>query len=156
MTLTLARLESLTYSERGIHFLGQIHGIVFMKVAYYTGLHQLEIRQEPSPKIERPEDVLLRIDRVGICGSDVHYYSQGRIGQKCVQYPATLGHECSGTVVEVGAGGAGALPGERVVVDPAIACGQCDQCRAGRINTCRNVQFMGSPRRRRVRWPSTG
>jgi L-iditol 2-dehydrogenase len=117
-----------------------------MKVAYYTGLQKVEIREEPRPRIERAEDVLLRVDRVGICGSDVHYYSQGRIGQKCVQYPATLGHECSGTVVEVGTAVEGLSPGQRVFIEPAIACGQCDQCRAGRVHTCRNVQFMGSPR----------
>ena len=51
-----------------------------MKVAYLTGLRELELREEPEPKIERPDEVLLRIDRVGVCGSDVHYYTNGRIG----------------------------------------------------------------------------
>jgi len=116
-----------------------------MKVAYLTGLRELELREEPEPKIERPDEVLLRIDRVGVCGSDVHYYTNGRIGGQVVRYPATVGHECSATVAEVGPEVAGLKPGDRVAVDPAIACGTCDQCHARRRNTCRNLRFMGSP-----------
>jgi len=115
-----------------------------MKVAYFTALRQLEIREMPEPKLTRPGDVLLRIERVGVCGSDVHYYTKGGIGRQLVQYPATLGHECSATVMEVGAAVARLTPGDRVAVDPALVCGECDQCRAGRVNTCRNIQFMGS------------
>jgi L-iditol 2-dehydrogenase len=116
-----------------------------VKVAYLTGLRQLELREEAEPKLQRPGDVLLRMDRVGVCGSDVHYYTNGRIGTQIVQYPATVGHECSGTVVEVGSEVEGLEPGDRVAVDPALVCGTCDQCRAGRRNTCRNIRFMGSP-----------
>jgi len=116
-----------------------------MRVAYFTGLREMEIRDELEPKLIGPDDVLLRIDRVGVCGSDVHYYTQGRIGEQIVQYPATIGHECSGTVIEVGSGVDRLRPGDRVAVDPALVCGQCDQCRAGRSNTCRNIQFMGCP-----------
>jgi len=116
-----------------------------MKVAHFTGLRELKICEVPEPKLNQPEAVLLRIDRVGVCGSDVHYYTHGRIGQQIVEYPATLGHECSGTVVEVGAAVKRLAPGDRVAVDPAISCGSCDQCRAGRVHTCRNLKFMGSP-----------
>jgi L-iditol 2-dehydrogenase len=116
-----------------------------MKVAYFTALRQLELRDEPEPKIQRPEDVLLRIDRVGVCGSDVHYYTNGRIGDQVVQYPATVGHECSGTVMQTGSAVRGLTPGDRVAVDPAFACGTCDQCRAGRRNTCRRLKFMACP-----------
>lgn len=116
-----------------------------MKVAYLTGLRKLELRDEPEPKIERPGDVLVRMDRVGVCGSDVHYYANGRIGQQIVEYPATVGHECSGTVTDVGSAVDRLGPGDRVAVDPAMVCGTCDQCRAGRRNTCRNIRFMGSP-----------
>ena len=116
-----------------------------MKVAYFTGLRELEVCETPTPQLRRPDQVLLRIDRVGVCGSDVHYYTEGRIGKSAVQYPATLGHECSGTVVEVGSAVARLAPGDRVAVDPAMACGECDQCRAGRLNTCRKIQFMGYP-----------
>ncbi len=116
-----------------------------MRVAYFTGLRQLEIRDEAEPKLTQPGSVRVRIDRVGVCGSDVHYYTEGRIGNQRVQYPATLGHECAGTVVEVGAAVQRLKPGTRVAIDPALVCGECDQCRAGRNNTCRNIQFLGNP-----------
>ena len=116
-----------------------------MKVGYFTALKQLELREQPRPRLERPGDVLVRIDRVGVCGSDVHYYLHGRIGNQIVRYPATLGHECSGTVIEVGTRVERVRPGDRVAVDPAFPCGTCDQCRAGRENTCRRLQFMGVP-----------
>ena len=116
-----------------------------MKVAYFTALRQLELRDEPEPELTQPGAVLLRIDRVGVCGSDVHYYMNGRIGDQIVQYPATVGHECSATVVQAGSTVERRKPGDRVAVDPAMVCGTCDQCRAGRLNTCRNLQFMGCP-----------
>jgi L-iditol 2-dehydrogenase len=116
-----------------------------MKVAHFTGPKELEIVDLPTPSLNQPDAVLLRIDRVGVCGSDVHYYTEGRIGDQSLTYPATLGHECAGTVVEVGAEVERLKPGDRVAVDPAIVCGTCDQCREGRTNTCRNLQFMGCP-----------
>jgi L-iditol 2-dehydrogenase len=81
----------------------------------------------------------------GICGSDLHYYSDGRIGDQRVRYPMVLGHEGSAVVVEVGEGVQELRPGQQVVVDPALVCGTCDQCRAGRANTCRALRFLGSP-----------
>ncbi len=116
-----------------------------MKVAYFTRLRHLELRDEPPPAIEQPDQALVRIDRMGVCGSDVHYYAEGGIGSQRVEFPATLGHECAGTVVEAGAEATHLKPGDRVAIDPAFSCGTCDQCRAGRQNTCRNLRFMGSP-----------
>jgi L-iditol 2-dehydrogenase len=116
-----------------------------MKVAHFTGPRKLELFDLPEPKLNQPDAVLLRIQRVGICGSDVHYYLDGRIGNQILDYPATLGHECAGTVIEVGREVEGLRPGDRVAVDPAMVCGKCDQCRTGRTNTCRNLQFMGCP-----------
>jgi L-iditol 2-dehydrogenase len=116
-----------------------------MKIAQFTGLGKIEIAEGPKPAISRPEEVLLRIERVGVCGSDVHYFRQGGIGAQTLQYPATLGHECAGRVVEIGKAVESLKPGDRVAVDPAIACGGCDQCLAGRENTCRNLRFLGSP-----------
>jgi L-iditol 2-dehydrogenase len=116
-----------------------------MKTAHFTGIRRIELADVPEPVLERPDDVLLKIERVGICGSDVHYYLEGRIGDQALQYPATLGHECSGTVLETGAAVAGLKPGDRVAVDPAMPCGECDQCRAGRQHTCRRLHFMGVP-----------
>jgi L-iditol 2-dehydrogenase len=116
-----------------------------MKAAHFTGLRELSICEVPDPRLIRPDQVLLRIDRVGVCGSDVHYYTEGCIGDQVLQYPSSVGHECAGTIVEVGAEVSSLKPGDRVAVDPAISCGKCDQCRAGRPNTCRRLQFMGSP-----------
>lgn len=110
-----------------------------------TGLREIEVREAPEPKMEGPEDVLVRIDTIGVCGSDVHYYTAGKIGSQKVQYPQTVGHECSGTIVEIGPGVTRLKPGQRVAVEPAISCGNCDQCLAGRPHTCRNLKFMGCP-----------
>ncbi len=116
-----------------------------MRVAHFTAPKKLEIVDLPPPRLNRPDAVLLRVERVGVCGSDIHCYLEGRIGDRALVYPATVGHECAGTVVEVGAEVDRLLPGQRVAVDPAIVCGTCDQCRAGRTNTCRNLLFMGCP-----------
>ncbi|MDD4270075.1 MAG: alcohol dehydrogenase catalytic domain-containing protein, partial [Thermoguttaceae bacterium] len=75
-----------------------------MREARFTALRTIEFADVPEPAIARDDEVKVRIDRVGVCGSDVHYYVNGRIADRCVEYPATLGHECSGTVIEAGAG----------------------------------------------------
>jgi len=116
-----------------------------MRVAYLTALRSIEIREMPEPKIDQRDSVLLRIDRVGVCGSDVHYYREGRIGDQILELPATLGHESAGTVMEVGAGVERLQPGDRGAIEPAIVCGRCDQGRAGRSNTCRKLRFLGAP-----------
>lgn len=116
-----------------------------MKVACFTALRRIELIDAPEPELQRPGDVLLRIERVGICGSDVHYYLDGRIGNQVLHYPATLGHECSGTVLETGAAVEKLKVGDRVAVDPAFSCGTCDQCLSGRAHTCRHLRFMGNP-----------
>jgi L-iditol 2-dehydrogenase len=116
-----------------------------MKAAHFTGLRELAICEVPEPRVMHPGLVLVRIDRVGVCGSDVHYYTEGGIGDQILQYPASVGHECSGTIVEIGTNVSALKPGDRVAIDPAISCGKCDQCCADRPNTCRHLQFMGSP-----------
>jgi len=116
-----------------------------MKAAFFTALRRIELADAPEPKLAQPGDVLLAIDRVGVCGSDVHYYLDGRIGDQVLRYPATLGHECSGTVLAAGDAAKDLTPGDRVAVDPAFPCFACDQCRAGRFHTCRHLRFMGLP-----------
>jgi L-iditol 2-dehydrogenase len=116
-----------------------------MKAAFLSALRQIEIGEAPQPELTRPRDVLLRIDAVGVCGSDVHYYKTGRIGAAVVKYPFVMGHECAGTVKQTGAEVRGLQPGQRVAIDPLVACGRCDQCRVGRPNTCRNQRFLGQP-----------
>jgi L-iditol 2-dehydrogenase len=116
-----------------------------MKAVALTALHTLEIQERPEPRIDKDTDVLLRIDRVGVCGSDVHYFETGRIGSAIIDYPFILGHECTATVVQVGHGVTRVRVGDRVTIDPAVACCRCDQCRIGRPNTCRNLVFLGCP-----------
>lgn len=116
-----------------------------MKVAYLTALRTVEIREEPKPRLQRDDDVLIRVDTVGVCGSDMHYYRTGRIGDQVVQYPWIVGHECAGTVEAVAPGATGVAVGDRVAVDPLVACGRCDQCLSGRAHTCRDQAFLGCP-----------
>ncbi|MCI0514362.1 alcohol dehydrogenase catalytic domain-containing protein, partial [candidate division KSB1 bacterium] len=99
----------------------------------------------PDPSRQDANDVLIKIKAVGICGSDVHYFQNGCIGQQVVKFPYIIGHECAGEVVAVGRSVTGFKPGDRVVVDPAISCRTCSQCRAGRFHTCQNLQFLGTP-----------
>jgi L-iditol 2-dehydrogenase len=116
-----------------------------MKAFPLTSQRAMALGDAPDPQIRRPTDVLIRMGAVGVCGSDIHYYTTGRIGSQIVEYPFTVGHECAGTVVEVGGDVKRVRPGDRVAIEPAMTCGQCDQCRAGRENTCRANRFLGCP-----------
>ncbi len=116
-----------------------------MKAASLTGIRQFEICRAPDPEITRDTDVLIRIKLVGVCGSDIHYYAKGRIGAQVVQFPFIVGHEAAGIVECVGPKVTRVKPGQRIAIDPAVSCGKCDQCRAGREHTCRNLLFMGCP-----------
>ena len=92
-----------------------------------------------------PGEVKVRVDAVGICGSDVHSYSEGAIGDTPCQYPMVLGHEPAGTVVETGAGVTGWSAGDRAALEPAIYCYHCEYCRSGRHNICANIRFLSNP-----------
>lgn len=116
-----------------------------MRAYVLTGIRQMEMREVPEPDVENPTHVKIRVGAVGVCGSDVHYYTTGRIGCQVVEYPFAVGHECAGTVVDVGDGVTRFKPGDRVAIDPAMPCGQCDQCRQGRAHTCRRLRFLGCP-----------
>lgn len=116
-----------------------------MKAGVLSDAGRFEIIHCAPPQIERPGEVLLRVDAVGVCGSDIHYFTEGRIGDQVVRYPYRIGHEFSGTVVAVGESVRHPAPGDRVAVDPAISCGSCDQCVGGRPHTCRKLVFLGCP-----------
>ena len=116
-----------------------------MKAAFLTSIRKIEIHEVPPPAIVRPDDVLLRVATVGVCGSDMHYYRNGRIGSQVIEFPWVVGHECAGTVERVGLEVKDLHVGDRVAVDPLIACGRCDQCLGDRENTCRKQKFLGSP-----------
>jgi len=116
-----------------------------MKAAVLTGIRQMEITDVPKPLIKNDTDVLLKIEVVGVCGSDVHYYLTGRIGSHVVTYPYLVGHECSATVEAVGKKVKHVKPGDEVAVEPAISCHNCPQCKMGRENTCCKLKFLGTP-----------
>src|SRR5690606_14320130 len=101
----------------------------------------LEERPEPRPG---PRDVVVAVEAVGVCGSDVHYYRHGRIGSFVVTGPLVLGHEAAGTVVAAGAEAAHPV-GTRVAIEPGVPCRRCGQCRAGRYHLCRDIQFLATP-----------
>jgi L-iditol 2-dehydrogenase len=116
-----------------------------MKSLVLAGKRKLKLIDAPVPGIRAKNDVLLKIEAIGICGSDIHYYTRGRIGTQIVTYPFRIGHECSAIVVDAGRSVKRVRPGDLVAVDPAVWCGKCDQCRKGRFHTCRSLRFLGAP-----------
>ncbi|MDD3713365.1 MAG: NAD(P)-dependent alcohol dehydrogenase [Atribacterota bacterium] len=115
-----------------------------MKAAVMKGIRKVEIENLPVP-VPKEDEVLVRIKSVGVCGSDIHYFIEGRIGDYIVEPPFILGHECSGEVVEIGAGVKDLKPGDRVTMEPGIPCGKCENCRVGRYNLCPDVIFWATP-----------
>jgi L-iditol 2-dehydrogenase len=116
-----------------------------MKVARMTGIRGMRIDEAPEPRVVADDDVLIEMKRVGVCGSDIHYYTEGAIGSQVVAFPWTAGHEGAGVVREVGRAVTRVKPGDRIAIDPTISCGVCDQCVGGRRHTCRNQKFLGCP-----------
>jgi L-idonate 5-dehydrogenase len=104
-----------------------------------------DLRIEPVATPDAgPGEVLLRLGAGGICGSDLHYYYEGRNGSFVVREPLIPGHEASATVAAIGAGVTRVKVGDKVAVSPSHACGRCDYCREGREHLCRNMRFLGS------------
>ncbi|AQT69001.1 Sorbitol dehydrogenase [Anaerohalosphaera lusitana] len=115
-----------------------------MKSFKLTGIRQMEVFDVPEPTA-KDDQVVVELAAIGVCGSDVHYYVNGNIGSQVVEYPFAVGHECAGTVVKTGGSVSSLKEGDRVAVDPAMPCWKCDQCKAGRHHTCRNLKFLGCP-----------
>jgi L-iditol 2-dehydrogenase len=116
-----------------------------MKKVNLTGIKKFEIVDAPKPQIINDDDVLLKIDTVGVCGSDIHYYKEGKIGDQVIDFPFTIGHECSAIVEEIGKKVTNVKPGDIVAVEPALSCHKCQQCLSGREHTCTNQKFLGCP-----------
>lgn len=115
-----------------------------MKVAVMEGIGKMgfEERDIPSPKAD---EVLVKLDYVGICGSDLHYYETGAIGDYVVEPPFVLGHEPGGVVVEVGKDVQHLKVGDRVALEPGKTCGHCEFCKQGKYNLCPDVVFFATP-----------
>jgi L-iditol 2-dehydrogenase len=115
-----------------------------MKVAVLYGIHDVRIEYRPVPE-PGPGEVLIRVHSVGTCGSDVHYYEHGRIGDFVVKQPLVLGHEPSGVVVAGGPDAHRHEVGQRVALEPGVPCSTCEQCKLGRYNLCPRMRFFGTP-----------
>jgi L-iditol 2-dehydrogenase len=116
-----------------------------MKAMMLTGIRKMAIKDIPAPVLSSDHDVKIRMSVVGVCGSDIHYYVSGKIGSQIVQYPFPVGHEGAGIVVETGPAVTRVKPGDRIAIEPAMPCWECDQCKAGRHHTCRKLRFLGCP-----------
>jgi L-iditol 2-dehydrogenase len=92
-----------------------------------------------------PGEVQVQVGAVGVCGSDLHSYSEGAVGDTPCQYPMVLGHEPAGTVVKTGPGVTGWSPGDRATLEPAVYCYHCEFCRSGHHNVCANIRFLSTP-----------
>lgn len=115
-----------------------------MRVAKLTAIRRFAVFDE-EPPVPGPGEVLVRSEEVGICGSDIHYFQDGRIGDSVVTFPFTLGHETAGVIEALGPGVHGPPVGTRVAIEPGITCGECEWCRRGNPNLCPHVRFHGSP-----------
>ena len=115
-----------------------------MKVAVMEGIGKMGFTEREIPK-PAANEVLVKLDYVGICGSDIHYYETGRIGDYVVEPPFVLGHEPGGVVVEVGSGVTDLKVGDRVALEPGKTCGHCEFCKTGRYNLCPDVVFFATP-----------
>lgn len=115
-----------------------------MRASVMTGVETLRIEDRPVPA-PGPREVLVEVAAVGVCGSDVHYYRHGRIGDFVVDEPMILGHELSGRIAAVGDGVDPGRIGQRVAVEPQHPCRRCTQCTAGRYNLCPEMKFYATP-----------
>ena len=109
-----------------------------------TSLQKVVIENRDIPILE-DDEVLVQVEYVGICGSDLHYFESGRIGDFVVKPPFVLGHEAAGTVVETGKNVKHLKKGDRVCMEPGKTCGVCEFCKSGRYNLCKDVKFFATP-----------
>ena len=114
---------------------------------------------EEAIPLPQPGDVQIQVKSVGICASDVHYYRDGRIGTTRLTAPLVLGHEASGVISALGGDAADLAVGDRVAIEPAKPCMECEYCKAGNYNVCPGIPFFGTPStdgcfRDYVTWPA--
>src|ERR1700679_4232451 len=124
-----------------------------VRAARLHAVGDLRVAQEPVPAVDEPGTVLVRVTAVGICGSDLHWWDEGAIGDARLTHPLVLGHEAAGVIDE------GSRRGVRVAIDPAIPCQSCRACLDGYRNLCPAVVFAGHGRtdgalRELMAWPA--
>jgi len=115
-----------------------------MRAVVLTSTEQFEMQDRKRPTPDNDE-VLVSVRDVGICGSDIHYYTHGQIGDHVVEEPLVLGHESAGEVVEIGAAVNGFETGDHVALEPGVPCRRCGHCKRGEYHLCESVTFMATP-----------
>lgn len=116
-----------------------------MLVAELTQPRQFRVTDAPLVSDPGPGEIQVAVKAVGICGSDLHYFSAGGIGDAKCLYPMVLGHEPAGVVRKTGPGVSGWSTGDRAILEPALYCYHCEFCMTGRHNVCANIRFMSMP-----------
>lgn len=114
------------------------------KAIFMQGTNNMIWKDVSVPEIDK-NSVLIKIKTVGICGSDLHYYQHGRIGDFIVEGDFILGHEASGEVVKIGEDVKTLKVGDRVAMEPGVTCGKCEHCKSGKYNLCKDVEFFATP-----------
>jgi L-iditol 2-dehydrogenase len=114
------------------------------RTAELTGVRRFQL-SERSVGDPGPGEVQVRVAAVGVCGSDLHSYSEGAVGDSPCVYPMVLGHEPAGVVATTGPGVTGWSPGDRAAFEPALYCYHCEFCLSGHHNVCANLRFMSNP-----------
>ncbi|OQE29921.1 hypothetical protein PENSTE_c002G09757 [Penicillium steckii] len=109
------------------------------------GIHQVKFEDRPIPELKNEHDVIINVHYTGICGSDVHYWEHGSIGSFVVKDPMVLGHESAGIIKKVGSAVQSLKVGDRVAMEPGIACRRCEPCKSGKYNLCVNMAFAATP-----------
>lgn len=118
-----------------------------MAVAVLTQAKKMEWTKRAVPK-PSDNELLIKLEYVGVCGSDLHFYQDGKLGNWIPEEPLVLGHEPGGVVVAVGAAVSGFEIGDKVAIEPGVACGKCKMCKEGKYNLCYNMSFMAIPKER--------
>lgn len=116
-----------------------------MRSIQLVGQRILEEREMPQPRDPGHGEVTVRLRAVGVCGSDLHWYQDGRMGEFAAAYPQVLGHEPAGEIIATGPGVHDFAAGDRVVIEPSLTCGHCEHCLKGAHNNCLRLVFMGGP-----------
>jgi L-iditol 2-dehydrogenase len=114
------------------------------RAAVMTELGKIVVQDRPEPE-PGPQDAVVRVEAVGVCGSDTAYYKVGRIGDYVVDGPIVLGHEVSGQVIAVGGEVRNVAVGDRVAIEPGTPCRNCRECMAGRYHLCPDLVFLATP-----------
>ncbi len=118
-----------------------------MKVCVLTGKQKLEWVERDIPQPAAGE-LQIKLEYVGICGSDLHFYQEGQLANWTLDGHLALGHEPGGVVTAIGEGVTGFEIGDKVSIEPAVPCGECEECRKGLYNLCTNIKMLAIPHER--------